>query len=85
MSSSIAKKINSAKANTNIIDSICKALEEKKISYTKSQSEIVIKDHTKKRIMNIIDTLIDKNNISLLLDVVETKKTVYIRKKISAT
>lgn len=83
MSSSIASKINSSSSYQSIIADIVKLLEKKKMKFQSSQSEIVVKDTTKKEIVNIISSLIAKDDLSIVLEVVETKKSVYIRKKVS--
>ena len=84
MSSKVAEKIKSSDTDKNIMADICAVLEKKKIDFQKSsQSEIMIKDQKKKEILSIIKPLVGEDNFSILLEVVETKKTVYIRKKIS--
>ena len=83
MSSSIASKINSSSSYPTIIEDITKLLGKKKKKLQSSQSEIVVKDTTKKEIVDIISSLIAKDDLSLVLEVVETKKSVYIRKKVS--
>ena len=84
MSSKVAEKIKSSDADKDIMADICAALEKKKIDFQKSsQSEIMIKGQKKKEILSIIKPLVGEDNFSILLEVVETKKTVYIRKKIS--
>ena len=83
MSSSIASKINSSSSYPTIIEDIVKLLGKKKKKFQSSQSEIVVKDSTKKEIVEIISSLIAKDDLSLVLEVVETKKSVYIRKKVS--
>ena len=83
MSSSIASKINSSSSYSTIIEDITKLLGKKKKKFQSSQSEIVVKDSTKKEIVEIISSLIAKDDLSLGLEVVETKKSVYIRKKVS--
>ena len=83
MSSSIASKINSSSSYPTIIEDIVKLLGKKKKKFQSSQSEIVVKDTTKKEIVDIISSLIAKDGLSLVLEVVETKKSVYIRKKVS--
>ena len=83
MSSSIASKINSSSSYPTIIEDITKLLGKKKKKFQSSQSEIVVKDSTKKEIVDIISSLIAKVDLSLVLEVVETKKSVYIRKKVS--
>lgn len=83
MSAIIASKINSSNSYANIIEDIGKLLEKKKKKFQSSQSEIVVKDTTKKEIVEIISSLIAKDDLTLVLEVVETKKSVYIRKKVS--
>lgn len=83
MSISMTAKNNSNVSNDDIIEKIGKALEKKGFKSHASQSEIVVKDTTKKEVLDIINSLIEKDDITRLLEVVETKKTVYVRKKIS--
>lgn len=83
MSSSIATKINSSSVYNSIIKDIEKLLEKKKINFQASQSEIVAKKTTKKEIVDIISSLIGKEDLPVVLEIVETKKSVYIRKRVN--
>lgn len=72
------KKISS----TTAINDICKLFDKKKIKYEASQAEIVVHGKKKKEIKKLISSLkIDK--IDVVLDIVETKKKLYIRQRIA--
>lgn len=60
---------------------ISSLLKKKKITHTHSTNEIIVSSSTKKEITSIIDSLIDNASRDILLDIVEAKKSVYIRKK----
>ena len=81
--SSIAQKITSSTVYNSIIEDIGKALKKKKLDFTSSQSEIVVNNTTKKEVLDIISSLIDKDDLHMVLEVVETKKSVYIRKRVN--
>lgn len=83
MNSSIAAKINSSSAYNNIIQDIEKVLKKKKLKFQSSQSEIVVKNTTKKEIADIISSLIERKDLPMVLEIVETKKSVYIRKRVN--
>lgn len=65
----------------NIMADIGTALDKKKIQYKKSQSEIVVKNSTKKAINTVISSLIPEDDKKLLLDIIGVNDKVYIRKK----
>ena len=77
-----SKEYNSPNFNPYMQQSQIPPVKKKK-KFQSSQSEIVVKDSTKKEIVEIISSLIAKDDLSLVLEVVETKKSVYIRKKVS--
>lgn len=66
-----------------IIKDVCTLLEKKKIKFQSSQSEIMVKDKTKKDMVKLISSLIELNDLPKVLEIVEAKKTVYIRQKVS--
>lgn len=67
----------------DIIQDIKKLLSNKNINFSASQSEIIIEGKTKKEVCALIDSLpIPKQQLPLLLDVVEAKKKVFIRTRI---
>lgn len=84
MSSVFETKIKSSSTHKDIIPEICGILDEKKISYSASQSEILIKDEKKEKIKSIVYSLpIEKSDLDLLVEIVKAKSNVYIRQKIS--
>ena len=83
MNSSIATKINSSSVYNSIIKDIEKILKKKKLKFQSSQSEIVVNATTKQEIVDIISSLIEKKDLPMVLEIVETKKSVYIRKRVN--
>jgi hypothetical protein len=80
--SSVLKVVN--QSYPNIMADIEEVLSSNDIQCKKSRSEIVAIDSKKKRVKNLISSLISKEtDYKLLLDVVEAKGNVYIRKKCS--
>lgn len=78
---SLEKEIKSISSSTAIKD-ICALFDKKKISYEASQAEIVVRGKKKKEIKKLISSLkIDK--LDVVLDIVETKKKLYIRQRIA--
>lgn len=75
------KKI--AELSKTILDDVAKVLTKNSVKFSASQAEIVIKDRKKKEICGLISSLpIDDCTLKCLLDVVEAKKKLYIRKRI---
>ena len=75
------KKI--AGLSKTILDDVAKVLTKNSVKFSASQAEIVIKDRKKKEICGLISSLpIDACTLKCLLDVVEAKKKLYIRKRI---
>lgn len=75
------KKI--AELSKTILDDVAKVLTKNSVKFSASQAEIVIKDRKKKEICGLISSLpIDTCTLKCLLDVVEAKKKLYIRKRI---
>ena len=66
----------------NIMNDIKQIFLKKKINFTASQSEIVIEGSNKKKVCALIGSLpIPKQQLPLLLDVVEVKNKVFIRRR----
>lgn len=81
---SIEKRIKKAKSDyPNIMDQISKILSENSIVLSsQTKGEIVIKDHKKEEILDIVYSLpITADTLFILVDVVSAKNTVYIREK----
>ena len=84
---SVEKQIKETRNYKNILDDVCKILDKNSVKYTRtSQSEIVVNDRKKKEIKGFVLSLpnMTKESLTILLDIVETKKCTYIWKKLSA-
>lgn len=78
---SYEEKISST-AGSNIIKEISAILKEKKVDYSETHSQIIVKNLTKKKVIGYLKSIAKENDLALLVDIVETKKKVYIRKRI---
>ena len=76
--------MNTCKEYSGIIDSIEEVLSNNDIEYEKiSNNEIMVPNKTKKEVSKLIHSLtIPSVVIYLMINIVELKKNVYIRKKI---
>lgn len=72
-----------SKLSKTILDDIAGVLKKNSVKFNASQAEIVIENRTKKEICGLISSLpIDACTLKCLVDVVEAKKKLYIRKRI---
>lgn len=80
---SIESRIKKAKSEyPDIMDQISEILKKNSIVSSQTKGEIVIKDHKKKEILEIVYSLpITADTLFILVDVVSAKNTVYIREK----
>lgn len=77
-----SSKLKNLKQNyPNIMADIGTALDQNKIQFKKSQSEIVAINSSKKTINTVISSLIPDKDKKILLDVIGVRDKVYIRKK----
>lgn len=68
--------------NKNIMKEIASLLDKKKIDYKMVNPAEIKAQASRKEIGNIVCQLpISKGDISIVIDIVETKKATYIRKK----
>lgn len=76
--------MNTCKNYSDIMETIEESLEENNIEYEKiSNNEIMVPNKTKKEVSELIHSLtIPSVVIYLMINIVELKKKIYIRKKI---
>ena len=69
---------------SNLMEDIKALLTSKKMTFTASHSEIVVEKQTKKKVCKLIGSLpVPASTLKLLVEVVETNKNVYIRKRVN--
>ena len=69
---------------SNLMEDIKSLLTSKGMTFSASQSEIVVQKQTKKKVCKLIGSLpVPASTLKLLVEVVETNKCVYIRKRVN--
>ena len=69
---------------SNLMEDIKSLLTSKGMTFSASQSEIVVQKQTKKKVCKLIESLpVPASTLKLLLEVVETNKNVYVRKRVN--
>ena len=69
---------------SNLMEDIKSLLTSKGMTFSASQSEIVVQNQTKKKVSKLIGSLpVPASTLKLLVEVVETNKSVYIRKRVN--
>ena len=69
---------------SNLMEDIKSLLTSKGMTFSASQSEIVVQKQTKKKVCKLIESLpVPASTLKLLVEVVETNKCVYIRKRVN--
>ena len=69
---------------SSLMEDIKSLLTSKKMTFTSSHSEIFVEKQTKKKVCNLMESLpVPASTLKLLLDVVETNKNVYVRKRVN--
>ena len=69
---------------SSLMEDIKSLLTSKGMTFSASQSEIVIQKQTKKKVCKLMESLpVPASTLKLLLDVVETNKNVYVRKRVN--
>ena len=69
---------------SNLMEDIKSLLTSKGMAFSASQSEIVVQKQTKKKVCKLIGSLpVPASTLKLLVEVVETNKCVYIRKRVN--
>ena len=81
--SSFEEQVKSG-AFSSLMEDIKSLLTSKGMTFSASQSEIVIQKQTKKKVCKLMESLpVPASTLKLLLDVVETNKNVYVRKRVN--
>ena len=81
--SSFEEQVKSG-AFSSLMEDIKSLLTSKGMTFSASQSEIVIQKQTKKKVCKLMESLpVPTSTLKLLLDVVETNKNVYVRKRVN--